>query len=504
MRLRLTVLLPLALAALAAEARPDDPGPMLVRSPEAVALLEEGRDLMIDFRLEAAEAAFERLEAREAARPAARLHLAKIALWRALIFEQDDLYDRFFERSDALLDALGDTPASPWRTHFRAETELHRAVIHAKKADYTRAALALRQAYKHFETNVEDHPDFAESTWGMGVCHLAVGLVPKSFQWALKLLGFRGTVQQGLGEIAVSAKRSRYYRDEAAILFGLTDQFVNESKRGGLEVVEAVQARHPESPLVRYIYGAALLSQRRAGAAERQFREAHRRLGQPGVAPMPYVDFFLAEALFRQDDFEGAARYFRRFLQRFPGEALVAQANVRAGLALELSGRRAEALPYYRAVRVRDNYDGDAAARREADARLAAPLSARERTLLLGSNAFDSGRYREAVRVLQPIFGDGASAEVERAEAAYRSGRAYHVLGEWREALRHYGIAVDAPGDPLAKWGPWAQYYIGEVHEEQGDPAAARAAYQRALANDDEFAYHKALEQRTKAALDRL
>lgn len=504
------VLLALLLGAPFADARavPEriarDPGPMLVQSPESMALLEEGRSQMVAFRLDAAEATFERLDAVEDARPAARLHLAKIALWQAMILEQEDLYDQFFDRSDALLDVLKETPESPWRTHFRAETELHRAIIHAKKTEYTRAALALRQAYKHFERNVEDHPTFYESTWGMGLCHTTVGLVPKSFQWVLKLMGFRGTVQQGLTEMEVSAKRSLYYRDEAAAFFALTDQIVNESKRGGMEVLEALEARYPESPVVSYILGFSLLSQRRAADAEQQLRRADRLLQQPGVFPMPYVDYALGQALFRQDKFEASVRYFQRYLHTFPGKALVAQANLHAGLALELSGRRAEALPYYERVRVREDYDSDASARRDADARLVAPISDRERTLLLGSNAFDSGRYQEAVRTLQPLFGDSGASEVERAEAAYRTGRAYHLLGEWREALRHYGLAASNPGDPLAKWGAWAQYYIGEVHEAQGDRAAARAAYERALANDEPFAYNKALEQRAKAALDRL
>ena len=110
----------------------------------------------------------------------------------------------------------------------------------------------------------------------------------------------------------------------------------------------------------------------------------------------------------------------------------------------------------------------------------------------------------DAVRTVQPVLGDPAAEPVHRAEAAYRSGRAYQALGDGAEALRHYGIAVSNPGDPLAKWGPWSQYYIGEVHEERGDREAARRAYRAVLANEAEFDYHKALEQRARTALGRL
>lgn len=481
-----------------------DPGPMLVETERGVALLEQGRAEMLAFRLDAAEATFERLAAEPDAEAAARFHIAKIALWKAMILEQDALYDHFFEQNDALLALLEKAPESPWATQFRAEAEFQRAIIHGKKTDYTRAALALRQAYNHYERNIEHHPTFYESYAGMGLCHVAVGLVPKSFRWMLKLLGFSGTVGEGMDEMEVAVERSRYYKEEAAAYFAFTDQAVNESKEEGLRYLAALDRQHPESPVVSYIYGLGLLNERRADEAEIILRRAQTQLDAPGTFTMPYVTYFLADALFAQNEFEAAARYFRRYLDTFPGQALVAQANLHAGLALEMSGRRAEALPYYERIRVRDDYDSDAAAQREAEERLAAPMTDHEQALLLGRNAFDAGRYREAIATLQPVLGDQGAPAEERAEAAYRSGRAYHFLKEPREALRHYQFAVDNPGDPLAKWGPWAQFYIGEVHEMQDNRDAARTAYRRALAYDEPFAYNKALEQRAKAALGRL
>jgi len=481
-----------------------DPGSMLVRGEGALDLLERGRAEMIAFRLDDAEATFERLAAVESGQPAALLHLSKIALWRGMIMEQEDLYDRFFDRSDRLLAVIDGMPESAWRTHFRAEIELYRALIHAKKTEYTRAAFALRQAYNHFERNAEEHPTFYESSWGMGLCHAVVGLVPSSFRWVLKLMGFSGTVQQGLREMERSAQHSTYYREEAGIVFALTDLIVNEAKEGGMRYVVDLQAEHPESPLVNYILGFALLDERKADEAEVALRRADRLLQQPGVYPMPYVDYYLGDALFRQNRFADAARHFERYVRSFPGEALLAQAYLHLGLAREMAGDRAGAIEAYRQIEVREDYDSDADALREAQERIAAPLAGHERTLLLGRNAFDGGRYREAVETLQPVLGDPDAPTAMRAEAAYRSGRAFHALGEWTDALRHYRVAVSNPGDERAKWGPWSQYYIGEVFEAQGQEDAARRAYERALAYDEPFAYHKALEQRTKAALGRL
>src|SRR5690606_15455162 len=143
-------------------------------------------------------------------------------------------------------------------------------------------------------------------------------------------------------------------------------------------------------------------------------------------------------------------------------------------------------------------------ARRRAEQLLERPMTEVERTLLLGQNLYDAGRDREAIAMLQPVVAGGATEYVQRAEAAYRSGRAYQSLREWDEALRHYRIAVERPGDPLAKWGPWSQLYLGEVYEAMGDEDAARAAYRAALDNETEFDYNQALEQRARTALGRL
>jgi tetratricopeptide (TPR) repeat protein len=480
------------------------PGPMLVASAEAEALLEQGRAHMIAFRLAEADQTFERLARLDPSGPAAPAHLAKTAWWRALTMEQPPLYDAFFERSDAALVALRGVPDGPWRHHFRGEIELQRATVFAKQAEYLKAALALRQAYNNFERNARHYPDFHESRWGMGLCYVTVASVPRPFRWVLRTLGFRGTVTAGMLEIAASADRSQYYRDEASVFHAFLDEALQEGRGNGLRRLRQVHARHPDSPAMAYLLGVGLLTTRDAAGAERVLRSADAALARPGVYPIPYVDYYLGEALLRQDRFGDAAARFERFLVAFPGKAHRAQGHLKAGLAREMAGDRAAALRHYRAIEARRDYDSDASALRAAQARVAAPLSAHERALLRAQNAFDSGRYAEAVRLAQPVMTDASATLLSRAEAAYRAGRGYHLLEQWPQAIQHYEYAVHNPGDPLAKWGPWSQLYVGEVHAARGDRAAARAAFDLALAYEQPFEFHKSLEQRARAARERL
>ena len=231
---------------------------------------------------------------------------------------------------------------------------------------------------------------------------------------------------------------------------------------------------------------------------EENERAERRRLAQEkSYGILDHVETF-------QDRFEEAAPVLEEFARSFRGQAFVAQSLLQAGIAYEMVGDRRRAESLYRRVRANRDYDTDLAAEREAQERLKAPITECERLLLLGETAFDGGRYDDAVRTLQPVVTDGAFPADQRAEAAYRTGRAYQALGEGSQALRHYRLAVDRPGDPLSKWGPWSVYHAGEVHEAEGRTDDARQMYQRVLENEAEFDYHKTLEQRTRAAIERL
>jgi tetratricopeptide (TPR) repeat protein len=459
---------------------------------------------MIAFRLAEAEQTFAQLAQLDGGHPAAAHHLAKIAWWRAITMEQAVLYDAYFERSDAAIALLRDVPEGPWRNLFRAETELHRSTIHAKKGENMKAALSLRQAYVHFERNAQRYPEFSESQWGMGLCYAIVGSVPRGYRWVLRTLGYRGSVAQGMRQIAASADHSSYYRDEAAIFYAILDEVINESRGRGADRLRAVYRRHPDSPVMQYLMGFLLLNERDAVEAEKVLRRASTALSRPGVYPIPLVDYYLADALFRQNRFAEAVVLFEQFLASFPGKALRAQSALKAGLSREMLGDRAAAERHYRAVEAREDNDADESARREARDLLARRMNAAERSLLLARNAFDGGRTAEAVRQAQVVLADRSASDLRRAEAAYRIGRAYQVQRTWHQALQHYEYAVHNPGDPLAKWGPWSQFYIGEVYAAMGRRDDARQAYQRALANEQRFEYHKSLEQRARAALERL
>ena len=506
--LALCLLAPPALAQAPDEAPPDRVLPGLaglVATPEGARLFAEGHDALIDWRLDAADAAFRELGRVEPGSAAGAYGRSKATLWEAVLREREPYPSRFYDANDSLRSVLDALPEGAWREHLEGEALMHRAILGMRREKYAAAGRSFHGACGAFKALTRDAAEpFAEAQLGRGVCLIAAGAIPSEYKWVARLFGFRGTVADGLAMVQAAIDSAVVAPPEAAMMLAIADAALNENRAGGLERLADLAEARPGSPLVAYLHGTLLLERRRAPDAEAEFRRALALTERADVASFPFAHHHLGIALFRQDRFAEAAREFETFLREHRGPALRAQATLHAGLSREMEGQRARAEAHYRRVRAARDVDSDQQAKREAERRLAAPLTPSERAVLLGASAYDGGRYARAIRVLQPVVTDGDAPTTLRAEAAYRMGRAHQALDDPDAALRFYAFAIANPGDPLAKWGPWAVYHQGEVHEEAGRLAEARAAYERALADDEPFDFHQSLEQRGLAALERI
>lgn len=477
--------------------------PMLLADEAAVELMEEGRRQIWDLRLAGAERTFRHLASHPAGEYAAYYHISTIALLRAVFTDSQASFDVYLSRSDSLMALIDTCPPSRWCTFMDAEAHLHRAIVWGKMERYVRAALAARGAYKRYDDLVRADTTFYEAYAGMGLFHVMIGSLPSTYQRLLGVLGYSGSVPQGLSELRAAVTHSTYARKQARVLLALTDLLLNNGKEGGTEMLASLSMQHPESPLFAYLYGYALLIERQAQRAESQLLKA-RRLGTTAEHFfVDYAEFYLAQSLFHQNRFEEAIPYYRHYIERHQGVALMALAHLELALSLEMIGKREEALPYYRGAQTERDFDSDVYARRLAAQRLGSPMGPMEKRLLLGRNAYDAGQYDAAIRHLTPVREAGTPDH--RAEAAYRLGRVYQALGQHEAAIDAYEHVIAHPSpDPTARWTPWAQYYIGEIHAERGQTTAARRAYEAALAYDGEFDYYQSLEQQARVGLAEL
>lgn len=478
--------------------------PMLLEEPASRALLERGRRHLINFRLERAEEVFRALAARPDGAVAAYYYLATLAMLKAMIADDEAHFEAFHDRSGTLEELLDEAPDSRWRTYLEAEMNLQRALVAVKEQEFMKAAWAGRGAYKRFREVSDETSGFYEPYKGLGLLHLSLASMPSAYRRFLRFFGYSGTVEGGVRELKLAAEKSQYNQEEARIYLAIADVLFLDDREGGLERMAALHEAYPKSPLFAHLYGFMLLSNRRAAEAERVLRAVTEQGDDPDVFPIVYADYFLATALFKQNRFGEAARYYRRYLERYEGPALRAAARLMLGQALEMQGQRGEAVRWYRQVEATRVSDTDEAAERLARRLEEAPMTPLERKLLRARNAFDAGKGEEAEVLLSAIYGNEAAGEAARGEAAFYLGRVYHTRGDYSLALPYYRYAYAHPGPPEAGRAPWSLFHMAEIYTERGQTKLARRTFRAAADYDGDFDFHTALEQRVKIALERL
>ncbi|HET6567861.1 MAG TPA: tetratricopeptide repeat protein [Rhodothermales bacterium] len=478
--------------------------PFLVRTGSAEDLVQQGRTLLLQLRLGEAERIFRRVAQEPGGAPAAFHHLALSSMLKFVMTDSDAYYDEFFSRSDSLQDALEQAPEGVWRDYLDAEDQLNRMVVYAKKGSLFHAALAARAAYGRAGTVVKEDPKFYEAYKCMGLLHLGIGLLPSTYRKILSVLGYGGDVEQGLRELRVAAAKSAYNREESLVLLGLVDGVVYDEPEKAVPVFRKLYEENHQSPLFAFFYGYMLLKTREADTARQVLQKAVQKDERSGYFFLDYNEFHLADALFKKNRFLEAEHYFKRYVEHHHGPALKAPAYLELGQALEMQGRREEALTYYGQVESTRGLDADEVAEREAKRLIARVMTPAERQLLLASNAFGAGDYAQTRHLLRELWASPALTTDERAETAYRLGRLYQVQGDATEAIAQFTLAVQYSTDPEARWAPWAHFYIGQIYADAGRKELAAQAYRAALEYKGKYDYYQALEQSAKAGLKRL
>ena len=483
-----------------ARAQSGDPLPMLLEDASLVDDLEAAREAILNLRFQEAERLLQQI-AFDGGAAAAEHHRATIALLRALFADDPDHLAAFYEHSDRLKQLLSNAGASPWRTYLDGENDFQRAVAYAKEGRNVRAALAARSAHQSLDGLVRQDPSFGDAYKSLGVIKMAIGTLPGRYQSILGVLGFRGSVEEGLDMLRTAAAESRFNRPEATMYLAVMLSQVERSSDEPVRLLDELAAERQSSPLIGYVHGYMLLHHRQAARAEQSLRRA---ADDASAWYIDFTDYYLGHAILVQDRFDEAESYFRSYLARNDDEVLRAQTLLGLGLSAEMQGDRRQALEWYRQVSGDRGQDPDLAAAMEAAQRLEAPIVGRARDLLLARNAFDSGRYDRAVQLLSALLNESDLTPAERAEAAYRLGRVCHATGREEDALAWYAQGALNSEFVGGRWAPWGHFFRGEILADRGQVERARTEFRRASSFSHEYDYQSALQSSIRAALEQL
>ncbi len=420
----------------------------------------------------------------------------------AFISEQRADFDTLRARRNVRLDRLGiEDRQSPYYLLVRAELYLQTAVVHVKFRENLTAVYEFRKAYKLLEANARKHPSFLPNAKCLGILHALIGYVPSNYKWLTRLLGFRGTIPQGLGELNTLLKASerepryRYLYDETAILLMFLEFHLDKDNKAALALAERIGSGDPGplhlfSMLSIYLY---------AAMNDKAIALLDRRSPDPGEYPFHYLDFMHGLSLLNKLD-PRARPFFKDYLASYTGTSFIKSACQKLAWLSLVEGDTAGYRSWMREALVRGDDFTDEDKHALSEARKGdLPNGYLLRARLL----FDGGYYRESLAVLAgkdivlfPRFRD-------QLEFTYRLARIYDRLGLRDKAIDLYRQTVRNGESYTFYFAANAALCAGQLYERENDAAEAASWYRKCLAMRN-HEYQDSIDQRAEAGLNRL
>ncbi|HEX8560096.1 MAG TPA: hypothetical protein VF668_18510 [Pyrinomonadaceae bacterium] len=245
---------------------------------------------------------------------------------------------------------------------------------------FTSAMSNGKDSVSHHRDLLKIDPTYTDAMVTVGMYDYVVGSLPALAKLGATLIGYRGSKKRGLATLEQVAREGRWARDDAkSLLIALLKR--ERRYRDAYVYASELAAKYPRNYLFKMEAADALVSQAEAdratdpAAAKKTEAEAFAVFDSllapahgPNApkAPLDLVRYNYGDALLVAGHAERAAKELTAAAATPGAEAsLVTRARLRAAQALDLAGRRDEAVAHYKAVLARPNvYDSHEDARR--------------------------------------------------------------------------------------------------------------------------------------------
>lgn len=414
--------------------------------------------------------------------------------------ELDTLQNRRNEHLVKLENFSGESPFKNWAI---ANVHLQSAFARLKFDEKYTAALEIRKAYQLLEANQNKYPDFLPNQLGLGLLYALVGSIPSQYQWVLKLVSMKGSVQQGSDMLYNVLKMSdqkqyfTYLRSESLFFLSFIEMNLKVEKNDAEKLLKEFRVSDNDNLLL--IYAKANLEMR-LGKNDASMNTLSNRPESPDYFHFYYLDFLYGETLLRKLDVS-ALKHYDKFIKYSQGRNYHVDAIRKVGWIYLIQG---DEVTYKKTMRdvlaTNKGYsESDFQAYREAEKEQEPNMGLLKSRLL-----FDGGYYTQSKALILGLFPAIETLSYdEKIEFYYRLGRIEHALENNTNALLYYQSAISIGKSSPMYYAASAALRSGEIYETESRISEARKMYNLCLSLNPEE-YKKGLHFRAKAGLSRL
>lgn len=422
------------------------------------------------------------------------------------IAEEETNFDELDKKKDKLIDRLEDgDETSPWYRYSLAQVYLQWAVARTKFKEYVSATFEINKAYRLLEKNNEEFPDFLPNKINLGLLHTMIGTIPDNYNWAKKMVGIEGTIEQGVNEILtvlnVSMKQKEYshYKSECMFYLSFIQMNLMPNQDKTLEYITAIE-QDPEnlqSPMAIYALARIYM---KSEMNDKAITILENRPKSQEYFPFYYLDYLLGMAKLHRLD-KDADEYLQKFITNFKGQNYIKDAYQKIAWYYFVNGNTPKYHEYMSKVATDGNsiVDADKQAEREAEQGTLPNFH-----LLRARLLFDGGYYLQALTELTSNTGSGfLKTFADSLEFSYRIGRIYHDWGKPEAAVSFYKKTIENGSDSEYFYAANAALKLGNIYEDQGKYDEALVYYKAAQSMKNKE-YRNSINQKAKAGENRI
>ncbi|MDB5227171.1 MAG: hypothetical protein JWN78_1364 [Bacteroidota bacterium] len=412
--------------------------------------------------------------------------------------DNQTLFNQMEPRVNARLEKLKNGNSnSPYYLYTQADMHLQWALCKIKFGEYFTAVFEVKKAYSLLLSNQKKYPDFKPNLKSLGLLHTIFGAVPDKYKFGAKLLGLKGSIDEGLKELNSVMKDENFqFKEETIIMYTLLVLHLQKDKTTAWNMIENTNIPLGDN-LLNYFIAATVASH--TGKNDKVISLLTNHPTGSEYYPFPFLDFLYGNAKLNKLDSD-ADVYIKKFIVNNKGRSYQKEAYRKLAWYNLINGNPDVYKQYMQQIlQVKDApTDEDKSAQKEAEQNF---IPNKE---LLKSRILSDGSYFDkALTVVNNIKPEKLTRSRDQIEYYYRKGRIYDELNNADDAVKYYLLAIQKGQSYDYYFAANACVKVAAIFEQQHKKSNAILYYKKAIELDKDE-YTNSIDAEAKAGLNRL
>ena len=425
---------------------------------------------------------------------------------KILLSEEETFFNNSKKNKTSRINYLSNNDQySPYYLFAQAEIHLQWALARIKFKEYLKAAYELQKAYALLEKNTEKFPDFFLNKKSLGVLHVLIGSIPKSYSWITNLIGVKGTVSSGFLQLydflAYTENNASYniYKSEIIFLLSFLEMNMNNDNAAYQKLILKINQSYLKSDLMKFCL-ARLYT--KLGDNKKSLEILELSSESNDSYYFPYLDYLKGMSKLYNLELLDAEKYFLNFLDNFNGKNYIRSAYNKLSIIAFLKENEVDRL-IYDSLTINSGYsiiDEDIQAFSNASLNVNYNKDMLESRLL-----YDGGYFVRARNILSQI--DTLSFKDENKliiEYYYRIARVSQAMNDdYLSVIKKFNKVINKSNNDNLYFYPMSNLQIALLYEQNGDIIKAKEFFRNTLEYKG-FNYSNGIHQGATSGLSRL